>query len=102
MTEATPRPWEYDPELNRIKRHGHIVAQMLLIRGTQFDGMEPRPEITTANAELIVQAVNSHDALVAAATELLDALSLEKAGVLTGHGKSLIARLKVEAALTAS
>ncbi len=63
MTEPTPRPWRLDPKIE-----GHVFSGRRLIAGCMGHAnneVDVRGQ-NLANAELIVAAVNSHDALVKA------------------------------------
>lgn len=60
-TQHTPGPWEDDATEKYyrgrvIRSAGRVIAEIRLMRGTQFDGMTPRPATTDANARLIAAA----------------------------------------------
>lgn len=85
MSEATERPWRlcggYTPQFKAIAgRNGYIVFRM-----AHSDILENGKPITVpemheqrANAELIVRAVNSHDALVEACRAVGNILAQNK------------------------
>ena len=66
MSKATARPWRWD-ELQLIGADGEFVIDSAPYEGQWFDG-----DNAEANKSLIVRAVNSHEALVAALRDLLD------------------------------
>ena len=68
MTEATQRPWGYVHHKGLDK---HLVGAVL----ENVAIVEDRHGNPKENADLIVKAVNSHDALVAALKETMSALS---------------------------
>ena len=69
MTQThTPGPWEYDDSgkdfaRRTIRRNGIVIAHVAEARGTQFNGMEPTPVVTQANARLIAAAPAMYEAL---------------------------------------
>lgn len=71
-TQATPRPWRTDAEFDHENILGPdeaMVADCAIFLNRKFG--KRTPEINRANAELIVRAVNAHDALVEALEDLL-------------------------------
>ena len=103
MTEATKRPWSRgksghltaNPESNDPDDILHVVHGVNVPSGEHH----PRYAEALANQELIIKAVNSHDALVAEATELLknttwDEDSVGYARVLTQDIEALKAALE--------
>jgi len=92
MTEPTKRPWGYVHHKGLDK---HLVGGVL----ENVAIVEDRHGNAKENAEFIVKAVNSHDALVAEATELLknttwDEDSVGYARVLTQDIEALQAALE--------
>ena len=69
MSKHTPTPWEAEERADTIKI-GAVKGIYITKLGMGESG-EYRDE-QTANAELIVKAVNSHDALVEALSEAAD------------------------------
>ena len=70
MTEVTPRPWHYDAAEYEIRSNDserHTIGRFHA--GRHDDGNRAVPR--KADAELIVKAVNAHDALVNAATQIV-------------------------------
>lgn len=69
MIEATQRPWRVDDE-QIIDADGKVIATLRqrgpLLEMVAGDHVTHYLPETEANAELIVRAVNAHDALVAA------------------------------------
>ena len=79
MTEATKRPWSRG-------KSGHLTANpesndfddiLYVVHGVNVPSGEhhPRYAEALANQELIIKAVNNHDALVAALEETLKVLA---------------------------
>ena len=73
MIEATKRPWKRD-------KYGYMTADggnLYVAHGVTVPNGEHHPRYAEAfaNEELILKAVNSHDALVAALKETMSALS---------------------------
>jgi len=97
MTKATQRPWSRD-------KYGYMTADgenLYVAHGVTVPNGEHHPRYAEAfaNEELILKAVNSHDALVAEATELLknttwDEDSVGYARVLTQDIEALKAALE--------
>lgn len=69
MKNHTPTPWHLAGDSLIVEEHGISIAQMLN-RGTET----PSPR---ANAEFIVRACNSHDALLDACQEAIHCLIYE-------------------------
>lgn len=70
--EATPRPWYYDGRdifAVGIKEDGHRLVIPLP------DTFHPSQEVSKADAELVVLAVNSHDALMRLLETVEDSIS---------------------------
>ena len=65
MTEATPRPWSRDKYAYMTANNGE---NLYVAHGVTVPNGESHPRYAEAlaNEELILKAVNSHDALVAA------------------------------------
>ena len=73
MSDATPRPWYamYFDESVATVPHWCVCEDTVLIVADEHYGYGHDGE-AAANAALIVRAVNSHDALVAACRMVLD------------------------------
>lgn len=105
MTKHTPTPWEYVPGTEHhgpyvTSEFGNTVADLytMTLPGERsvVNGGPSKPvpflhEMADPNAEFIVRAVNSHDALVAIAEEV----------VLLGPGKCSLGKQFVENAMAA-
>lgn len=80
-TKATARPWRI-VDLGTSKRGNPLDATLAGPNGLPMMFIPYTSDIAKANAELIVRAVNSHDALVRAlsvAKHYLDCLDMETA-----------------------
>jgi hypothetical protein len=69
---VTPGQWSYNEDdeyyggLNTIRMNGHVIAEVRESKGTQFNGLEPRPERTKANGVLMAASKDMAQALVGA------------------------------------
>lgn len=57
----TPGPWAYDPSGEHyygkvVRAGGTVIAEIRDAKGSQFNALTPRPEVTLANARLIAAA----------------------------------------------
>ena len=88
MTEATPRPWGYVHHKG-LDQHlvGATLENVAIVEDRYYNAKE--------NAEFIVKAVNSHDALVAALEAAIPMLTPATRTI----GGTKRARLAAEAAL---
>ncbi len=91
LAKAAPRPWVHAPQSTAVRAQGCIVADCCL----------STPDVDTANAALIVRAVNAHDDLVAACERALAALGRCSPAANDRRGASLhdIATADIRAAL---
>ena len=77
MTQHTPTPWEIEPQTTTVvkpDKTNRIPSTIAIVKDPN-DNMH-QTEIAKANAEFIVRACNSHDALLKACKGLM--LELEK------------------------
>jgi hypothetical protein len=74
--QHTPTPWrrDYDDDACFVIPHTKSEAQIVCVLG-EHSGVADAEDY--ANAAFIVQAVNAHDALVKAASDLIDVLALQ-------------------------
>lgn len=117
MSEATPRPWEACPSrkgdggsgphdfvivgniTDPVYEGGELIEDASCVVIAHVKGNDTSGGIPKANAEIIVRAVNAHDALVAACalvSEWLDAVA-GQLGVTTIHNEVKAAIAKAEA-----
>lgn len=97
MGEPTPRPWEYDgKDINHLPgKEPWAVTVVGQEQGRAYESYGPLI-LSSADAELIVRAVNSHDALVEALRNTL-AIALTY-GLSEEHGVVIQARAALKLA----
>src|SRR3990167_8285439 len=81
--EATPRPWNTGTNGDKCPK-GHAICSGALVIAKVYGNGYPIGEgwapSSQADADLIVRAVNAHDELVKALTDLLEMLDREDDG----------------------
>jgi hypothetical protein len=104
---STPRPWDYVPSTEHhgpyiTSDHGGTIADLYTMSqpgvfSTASGGpSKPIPffhEMADPNAELIVRAVNSHDALVSALERIAYSAHADNAPVLRGYALDALTAL---------
>ena len=97
MTEVTPRPWHYDAAEYEIRSNDserHTIGRFHA--GRHDDGNRAVPR--KADAELIVKAVNAHDALVAACEAMRDSGMFDWEGAVAYEEEAALVMAALEAA----
>lgn len=85
MDEASRRPWYYDGR-DIFSRHIDADGHRLVI--PLPDTFHPSQEVKRADAELVVKAVNAHDALMHLLEQVEDSIALMPRSIVVAYNEA--------------